>query len=330
METTLEKIRLLYREARKAELVEKVSGGYLSHNFILRSDTDKLFLKQYRFDNIKKIQEIHRVKNFFKEGGIPIILPIRNTDGESIFEDNGKFYALFPFVDGRIIRRTEKSQKAFASAGEILGRIHILSRDGFPDIIDSYDRQWDKVEFLKKAQSMKKTIEAIPQKTTFDKLALETINLKIRLAEENDICYEDLALKKDHIIHGDYHGQNIFYDDNDEVQNIFDIEKAELSPRALEVARAIDYMCFSNEYGTKNFNDARNFLSAYREIYPLDTGELARGVKAYYLKKAHSIWIEEEHYIKNNFRVDCFLEDELLMLIYYPDNFDEFIHKLSV
>lgn len=326
---TLEKIRVLYREAENARLTEKINGGYLSHNFILQGDNAKLFLKQYRFVSLEKIKEIHRVKFFFKDGGVPIILPIKNNIGEYIFEDGGRFYALFPFVEGNIIRRKDRSPKAFASAGRMLGRIHALSKNGFPRIIDICDKEWNKQTFLEKAEAMKEKIEAIPKKEHFAKLALETLNCKIRLAEENEICYEDLGLRKDHIIHGDYHGQNIFYDDNDEVQNIFDIEKTEVSPRTVEIARAIDYMCFSNDYTAKSFDDARTFLSAYNEIYPLSTTELAHGVKAHYLKKAHSIWIEEEHYTHENFRVDCFLEGELLMLRYYPENFNEFIDKLN-
>lgn len=250
--------------------------------------------------------------------------------GKYIFEDDGKFYALFPFVEGNIIRRKDRSPKAFASAGKMLGRIHALSKNGFPGIIDSYHKGWDKQTFLEKAETMKEKIEAIPKKAYFDKLALETLSCKIRLAEENEICYEDLGLGKDHIIHGDYHGQNIFYDNNDEVQNIFDIEKTETSPRTIEIARAIDYMCFSNDYAAKSFDDARIFLSAYNEIYPLGIEELARGVRAYYLGKIHSIWIEEEHYIRENFRVDCFLEGELLMLKYCPKNFNKFIGRLNI
>ena len=327
---TLEKIRVLYKEAGNARLTEKISGGYLSHNFILQGDNAKLFLKQYRFASLEKIEEIHRVKFFFRDGGIPIILPIKNNTGEYIFEDDGKFYALFPFVEGNIIRRKDRSPKAFASAGKMLGRIHALSKNGFPRIIDSCHRGWNKQTFLERAEGMKEKIEAIPKKEYFYKLALETLNCKIQLAKENETCLEDLSLRKDHIIHGDYHGQNIFYDNNDEVQNIFDIEKTEVSPRTIEIARAIDYMCFSNDYTAKSFDDASVFLSAYNEIYPLGIEELARGVRAYYLEKAHSIWIEEEHYIRGNFRVDCFLGGELLMLKYYSKNFNEFIDGLNI
>jgi Ser/Thr protein kinase RdoA (MazF antagonist) len=326
----LEKIRDLYEIAGKAELLEKVNSGYLSQNFILQNGSNKLFLKQYRFDDFEKIKEIHRVKLFFSNGGIPIILPIQHNEGDLIFEHDGKFYSLFPFVEGKIIRRAERSRKAFDSTGAMLAEIHILSKNGHPDIIHDYAKGWKKKKFLSEAKNVRRKIETFLNKTDFDKLALSTLDYKTDLVKQNKLQYEKLNLRNDHIIHGDYHGQNIFYDENDEIKYVFDIEKTEVAPRVLEIVRSMDFMCFSNNYEVKNFEDANAYLAAYNKVYPLSKNELIRGMKAYYLKKTHSLWIEKEHYLKNNFRVDVFLEGELLMLRYYSRNFDKFTEKLNL
>lgn len=326
----LEKIRKLYGVAEKAELFEKVKDGYMSQNFILQNDGTKLFLKQYRFDNLEKIKEIHRAKFFFASGNIPVILPIQDNEGDYIFDHAGKFYSLFPFVEGKIIRRADRSQKAFESAGQMLAKIHTLSKNGHPDIVHDQTKGWKKESFLPEAQEIKQKIETILVKTDFDKLALDTLQFKIKLVTENSLRYEELNLHNDHIIHGDYHGQNIFYDESDEVKYVFDIEKTTVSPRVLEIVRSMDFMCFSNNYESENFEDANIYLAAYNKIYPITKDELERGIKAYYIKKAHSLWIEREHYINNNLRVDCFLEGELLMLKYFSQNFDDFVSKLNL
>lgn len=326
----LKKIRKLYGIAEKAELFEKVKDGYLSQNFVLQNDGIKLFLKQYRFDNLEKIKETHRAKFFFASGDIPVILPVQNNASDYIFEHAGKFYSLFPFVEGRIIQRAERSRKVFESAGRMLAKIHILSKQGYPDIIHDYAKGWKKKDFLSEAEAIKQKIETASMKTDFDKLALGILQYKIKLVAENDLRYEELNLKNDHIIHGDYHGRNIFYDENDEVKYVFDIEKTQISPRVLEIARSMDFMCFSNNYEAENFEDANNYLVAYNEVYPINKDELVRGFRAYYIKKAHSLWIEREHYVDNNLRVDCFLEGELLMLKYYSQNFDDFVSKLNL
>ncbi|MDP2684702.1 MAG: phosphotransferase [bacterium] len=326
----LKNIRKLYSVAEKAKLFAKVENGYLSQNFILQNNDNKLFLKQYRFDDLKKIKEIHQTKFFFANGNIPVILPIQNKKGDFIFEQGKKFYSLFPFVEGRIIQRVGRSRKAFKSAGQMLAKIHTLTKNGHPDIIHNYAKGWKKEEFLSEAKTIKQRIEATLVKTDFDKLALDTLEHKLKLVSENNLRYEKFNLCNDHIIHGDYHGQNIFYDENDEVKYVFDIEKTKISPRVLEIARSMDFMCFSNNYEAKNFEDANTYLAAYNNIYPISKGNLIQGIKAYYLKKAHSLWIEREHYININLRVDCFLEGELLMLKYYSQNFDEFVGKLKI
>lgn len=326
----LEKIRSEYAIAERSVLAGEIQEGYQSRNFILKNDQGKnLFLKQYRHKDFQRIEDIHRAKFFFSGGGIPVILPLRNGEGKYIFQASGRFYSLFPFIEGRIIRRRERSLKAFASAGRMLARLHALSQDGRFPRIGKEEKGWEKATFLEKAEKIRDKIGIIPQKTPFDVLALKTLDLKRHLVLQNDVRYADFDFKNDHLIHGDYYGGNMFYDDEDEVSHIFDIELAKVSPRVLEIARSIDYMCFSNEYGPKNFLAARCFLKAYESIYPLGKGELPQGIRARYLDKLHSLWIEEEHYLMGNTRVDCFLAGELEMLRYYSAFYDQHIRRLG-
>jgi Ser/Thr protein kinase RdoA (MazF antagonist) len=325
----LKKVRSLYKVASKAEFLEDVRGGYLSQNFILRNNKTKLFLKRYRFQDVEKVEQIHRVKFFFAKGGIPIILPIQNNQKEYYFEHDGEFYSLFPFVSGKIVARADRSPKAFASAGSTLARIHLLSKNGFPKIIDDYAKGWDKEAFLSVAREIEARIGRVEPKSNFDKLAVRVLQFKKKLVLANNLQYMQLGLENDHLIHGDYHGENIFYDDNDTVRAVFDLEKSEIAPRVFELVRSTDFMCFSNDYDRKNFNDAYAYLSAYATLYPISRDELARGIQMYYLKKAHSLWIEKEHYLKKNFRVDHFLEVELQTLQYYSQNLTEFTEKVT-
>lgn len=327
---TLEKICSAYEIAEGAILMEEVNEGYLSHNFILKNNRSLLFLKQYRFDDRNKIEEIHRAKFFFHQGGIPIILPFKNREGYTIFENEGKYYALFPFVEGRIIRRRDRSLRAFISAGKMLAKLHALSTKFSLPQIENKEKGWSKEGFLQKAKGIREKIENLPQQTPFDSLVLQSLDHKTRLVKNNEVHYEDFNFQNDHLIHGDYYGGNIFYDENEEVNYVFDIENAKMAPRAMEIARAIDYMCFSNEYGYDSFHAARSFLASYQGIYPLSHEELTRGIVARYLDKAHSLWIEEEHYLKDNYRVDCFLQGELDMLSYYSNNCSSLIEKLRL
>lgn len=309
--------------------VSKITEGYLSNNFILESRGKKFFLKQYRYDDLEKIREIHQVKFFFAKGGIPVILPLSSAANEYIFEFGKKYYSLFPFIAGRIIRRINRSERAFASAGEMLARIHLLSKDGHPDILHSYFNLWDKDEFFKELAEIKGKITSLEPATDFDKLAHQAMSYKAELVEKSTISFEDLGLRRDHIIHGDYHGNNIFYDDSDNVQWVFDIEKANIAPRSFEIARCVDFMCFANSFEEENFVDANCFLAAYSAVYPIERKELGAGFTAFYLKGIHSLWVEREHYLDKNFRVDHFLESDIEKTRYYTEHLKEFINKLE-
>lgn len=324
----LSTVQRLYKEASHTTLVEEVRDGYLSRNFILDNRGEKFFLKQYRFDSVEKIAEIHRAKFFFARGGIPVILPLKTLNGEYFFEEAGKFYALFPFVDGRIIPRAERSPHAIESAARMLAKIHLLSKDGFSVIVQDEAKEWDKEKSLEESSRIQEKIDALNTKSDFDYLALHVLEYKRKIVEANTTQYRELGLINDHLIHGDYHGNNIFYDEHDEVRYVFDLEKTKRSPRILEVVRCIDYMCFSGHYDEKRFHDACIFLAAYSGQYSIERDELARGLHAYFLKNSHSLWIEREHYINNNTRVDCFLEQELRFLTYCSKHLDLLTRRL--
>ncbi len=288
----------------------------------------KLFLKQYRFDNLKKINEIHKVKFFFAKNGIPVILPIENKACAFVFEHMGKFYSIFPYVSGRTIRKEELTKSALESAGCMLAKIHRLSKDGYPAIAKHFNKGWDKNKLLSEIKGINQKITTLPKKTRYDNLALEILDLKKKLITEDKSQYIDFKLISDHLIHGDYHEMNIFFDKGDKVTHIFDLEKAGIAPRVIELVRSMDYMCFNGRYSDHNFTLADNYLNAYNKIYPITHSELWRGIKAFYLNKVHSLWLEKEHYIHKNKRVDSLLESDLLRLKYFSQHLDDFVNKL--
>lgn len=322
----LKKVEKLYN-IKNIHFLQRAQGGFLSYNIILRANKKKYFLKQYRFDEAKKIQEIHRAKFFFANGGIPVILPYKNANQRTFFEDRGKFYALFPFVKGRIIRRGVCSDKANASAGSMLASIHLLSKGKLPHIHKS-KTNWNKKLYLSRVAELRKIISKKKRLNAFDKLALRGMNFKSQLVQDNTVSFKSLGLKRNHLIHGDYHGQNIFFDTHDNVTHVFDIEKAQIATRSSELARSIDFTCFSNHYAKKNFHAARKYLSAYRGVYPMSDKEFVSGFNLYYLTTLYSLWNETEHYIKNNTRVDHFLSGQIKFLEYHSKHFDEFMKKL--
>lgn len=119
MEKLLLKVSGLY--GLELKLVRKVESGFLSENYILEGGDIKYFLKKYRFDDQARIEEIHSVKKYFFDGGVPVIFPLQTRDGRTFFPLEGGYYALFPFVDDNQFETEKLADESIDSLGETLG-----------------------------------------------------------------------------------------------------------------------------------------------------------------------------------------------------------------
>lgn len=307
-------------------LFGKVDGGYLSDNFIVGNAREKYFLKEYREKYTEQdIQNIHKTKSLFSANRIPVIMPRLDKQGRSYFKFEGHFYSLFPFIDARLIKPEKASDKAVDSMAKMQAKMHLTGKKySIPKVHENEVPVWNK----KKAKARGKRILEILNKKSkhneFDKLALKFVKLKMELIENNKLTPLKIGLGSDHLIHGDYHSLNLFFDRSDNVQYIFDLEKTVYAPRAYELVRAMDYICL-NDY---NFPKARAYLSAYRKVYPISDSEYRRGFLFYHLNGVHAFWIEEFHYLDNNKRTDVFYVGDSRKTAYYSKNFEDVVNQI--
>jgi Ser/Thr protein kinase RdoA (MazF antagonist) len=302
----LEKIKIIYKIPDIVS-TKKIDKGFLSENYALSTEHGDYFLKKYRFKNHDRIREIHSVKSYFNKGGIPVIMPIESVFKETFFEHNGSLFALFPFVSGLQPERGELSEKMIISLGQTLGHIHLLGKDN-PIQMDDEFSGWDKAEALQTAELIEEKINQIEEKSDFDKLAQEVVAFKKRLIQRNDINFPDLKLENDHLIHGDYLDQNVFFDEEDKIKYVFDFEKTKNEPRTQELFRSATYSFLNTDFDDTSIKNIKLYVDSYLEIYPMGYEELRNGLIAHYVKSMHGFWVEKEHYLKGNNRVDLFLE----------------------
>ncbi len=306
---------------------EKVAKGFLSENFILVGNGTKYFLKKYRFDNKERIEEVHLVKKYFADGGIPVILPIATTDRKTYFFFDNSYYALFPFITDKQLERKSLTDEAIASLGEMLGKIHLLGEKADLPIKERF-KPWNKEKALSKIDAIEAELKKKFQLNDFDELALKSIETKKNLIASNVIHYEDFALPSDHLIHGDYLDHNVFFNDRDQVSYVFDFEKTDYSPRAYELFRSMTYSFLGGDTNDEDMAKAKLYLESYARIYPISKEELQRGLKLFYLKSIHAVWVEEEHYLKNNARVDEFLTSDFKRIEYLSQHYKKFEGEL--
>ncbi len=70
----------------------------------------------------------------------------------------------------------------------------------------------------------------------------------------------------------------------------------------------------------ENLVRAKKYVDAYLIENPLSKEAIKNGLTAAFLKQIHSLWIEEEHYLKNSTRPDELLPSQYALNEYYISN----------
>ena len=149
-------------------------------------------------------------------------------------------------------------------------------------------------------------------KTPIDDRFIESLNLKIEVSER--LKSVDFEGGKMILIHGDYHFGNIFFNDKGDIEAVFDWERSEMSPRSIEIVRALIIMFSGGVFDDVFYRYSRLFLNYYRKILPIEAEELAMGFKLRFLDGVCADWIERNHYIDNDLRSDKYLDSNLAAL----------------
>ncbi|MEZ4620667.1 MAG: phosphotransferase [Caldilineaceae bacterium] len=283
-----------------------VAAGYLSRNWVISAGGERYFLKQYRFDDATRVAAAHGALIHFQRAGLPTIVPIATHDGQMISTVDTRHYSLFPFVAGRQLRRGALSMTAVKAMGTMLARLHRAGHNvRLPHL-----RQWrlnrDRSAFETAATTILERIAQQTPATPFDSLAEQTVRRQLVLVEQIKIDPSLLALPSDHLIHGDYHDSNLFFDAQDQVAHLFDWEKAEIAPREVELVRALLFTCFSNPENFRstflphNFVLGSAFLAAYHAHYPIVLERFVDALHARYWGSLCSLWVVNEHYLYQN------------------------------
>jgi len=301
----------------------RVQAGYSSDNFIIGSQDKKYFLKRYNKKcDQTRICDIHKTKEFFAANGIPIARPLITKKGESFFKFGGRFYALFPYLGQKTNQKS--SIEMIRSLAEMQAKMHQVGKPGRPKIHQRKLTTWNKNSAKDRGQAILKIIENRQRLDRFDKSAKEFVEFKIEQINKNEITPQKVKLSFDHLVHGDFHGHNVFYDQSGRVKNVFDLEKTVYAPRAYELSRAIDYVCLSDFDIVK----AGIYFGSYRKIYPISDEEFFRGFRFYFLKGIHTFWIEESHYFENDRRADELYVGDIKRTRYFEKNLDRLLAKI--
>jgi len=326
MRGLLEKISSLYGIGPITS-TDPVTKGFLSENHVISAGTTRYFLKKYRFADSAKIFRIHASKSFFAQGGIPVIMPLLMKDGSSFFTHESAHYTLFPYVSGRHLDGNRMTPRAAVSLGRMLGRIHLRGAKCTLDT-EVASKPEDRAADLEQLKLLLVKAHQMPTRDNFDRTAIEILEIKKSFAESAPRAPHP-SPANDHLLHGDYHDANVFFDERDEVAHVFDLEKTGYGPRTDEIFRAMNYSLICGGEKADIFTNIRAYIDGYQDIYPIPTDELAAGLRRFYDGFMHGHWIESEHYLHGNTRVDVLARFELARLKFLTAHLGEMTARLT-
>ena len=310
------------------EPIEKITRGFLSTNHVVKSGNEKYFLKHWRQTDTQKVEEVGRIERFFAKEGLPIITPLLTLEGQTFQATSEGIFSIYPHVAGRHIERDQIKNISIDSFASALATMHKLS--GWEQLnIQDHCKPWNREAFFQTADEVEATVNSLAVHGPFEKLTLKVISGKRKLLDKETRTYQNFGFVHETLCHGDWTIDNVFFDSKGELSHIFDLEKAEIGPRALELARSTEYSFVDGNFSARNLSQAAHYIGKYAHLTGLSKDETRRGIEAHYIKDLHSLWVPKEHYLKGNTRVDQFLLKTATTLDFLSENLNFYLDQLT-
>ena len=135
---------------------------------------------------------------------------------------------------------------------------------------------------------------------------LKDANLSV---EHHDLVVESLALKqrvvhrivsggmpspivKIHLVHGDFHNENILYDADQDPTCIMDYEESYLGNGVIDVINFVQFACCNDGYGAIQVKRGQHFIRRYGECEALSAVDVRCGWQQFFWRIASSSFLE--------------------------------------
>ena len=273
-------------------LVQTASGAYALRAF------------RRRVEGRARAEWEHTAMGWAGSRGVPVCLPLPLPGGETVSDQDGRLFALFPMAAGRQVPREELGDGQIAAAGRCLARIHLAFAD-FP-VTQARHKPFslDTAGTLESLARIEAAITGRAAQMDADRTALRHLACRREWLQQAAALDEPMqgrfAALPHQVVHGDFQETNLFFEDG-EVSAVIDWDQCGVAPRAWEVLRALHLMLGLAP------GPCRVFLASYRGMCPLPQEELHEAAACYGILADQNLWVYEAVYLEGNDRVRPFL-----------------------
>jgi Ser/Thr protein kinase RdoA (MazF antagonist) len=289
---------------------KQIEEGVLNVNYKIETEKGIFFIKTVRGKKQDSLETIYKTEKYIESFGIPAVVMLSTKDNNYFVKLEDNTFCAYNFIESN--RSHEYSEQDYFRMGEMLAKIHLITKDNLPDFEVRSVKNPSTEKILLILESFEQKIQSKEILDEIDQNFLTNINLKIKTLKslyENNNIYSH----KDHLLHGDYQTGNLLIDkDNREIVGICDWEKSEIGSRAYEIARTLLFIIdFRNE---ENFRYIKYFVNGYNSKYPISEQELIEGFEYRLSRMAKSKWIETMYYNNNDSRANHFVDYEKFLV----------------
>src|SRR6478609_1392627 len=108
--------------------IEPLTAGSVNSNFRLTDAAGRIyFARLYEEQDAAGAAREHAVVAALDDAGVPVVRGLRQADGSSLADFEGKAFAVFPWVDGESLCQASVTPQRCIDLGAALARVHLCS-----------------------------------------------------------------------------------------------------------------------------------------------------------------------------------------------------------
>jgi homoserine kinase type II len=235
-----------------------IAAGTINTNLAVDTARGRFFLRVNEGKARADVEREAAIITHVAARGVATPVPLPARDGAPLFDWNGSFVSLFPFVDGRTLARAEVGPAHARAAGAALARLHVAGAD-FPD---HRPGRYEPDEIRRRLTR----VAALAITDPVLAAAVAVLGPELDRLEGERVAGLPVGL-----IHGDLFIDNVLYTEPAEVAALLDFEQA--SWGRLDYDLAVSVLAFG--FGRDDFRPdvTRAVLEGYRAVRPLTAAE---------------------------------------------------------
>lgn len=301
-------------------LTEPAQVGVDSENFILTTTNGKYFVKPYKMQVVQHPATTHKFINLLASKQVPVIQPLVNFNGlDHATDSSGRIYAVFPFVSKIFIKRETATINQAKELGKFLLNLHAKIDNDPKDLrFKKLFEVWDNQPI-----DIPKILEVISQKNKKDDLD-EKIEkrLKEKLNSVRKSYTTDFDSKT--LIHGDYHIENVFFNETGGVELVYDFDHVRFDSRAWEIVWCL-FVSFFETSCEKSLDEATAFFKAAVGNGKITKVEIEKAFERYFNYISTYTPYERLYYLDGKKSLKSIIQNDLNRVEFLKKNFGDFV-----